>query len=117
MLKSVRESMKLNRFHPYGNRALFRSRPGKHDKIDDDVHVTNTNTNATTNTNSKDAKNGNGNCIEGGELLDSVTGWKEKHASTSEAIVKAERHGSDISTEELQRRTVEHFVKKTKKGG
>ena len=52
----------------------------------------------------------NGNGTDNGDML--VIGWKEKHASTSEAIVKAERHGDNITTEELQKKTVEHLEKK-----
>lgn len=57
----------------------------------------------------------NGNGVDGGEMLselkDELHGWKEKHASDSEAIVKAERHGDRNDAETLQKKTVEHFEK------
>lgn len=67
--------------------------------------------------------NGNGNGLDGGHLLNETDhiqgehGWKEKHASDSEAIVKAERHekdGNKETTESLQKRTVEHFTRSIK---
>lgn len=53
----------------------------------------------------------NGNGIDGGQLYDTLQGWKEKLASPSEAIVKAERHGSD-SIPDLAKRSTEHVQQK-----
>jgi hypothetical protein len=66
--------------------------------------------------NELDGSNGNGNGMDGGDMLnghgEDPHGWKEKHASDSEAIVKAERHGKDEEDPSaLQKRTVEHFEK------
>jgi len=57
---------------------------------------------------------GNNGCgLDPGELM--VKGWKEKHASASEAIVKAERHVVAQDLKELQQLTVEHIVKRMAK--
>ena len=87
--------MLKRRFHPYQT-LCTNGKP-----------VTTTNENVGNNGNGD-----NGNGVDGGDLL--VPGWKEKHASISEAIVKAERH-VNCSTDELQRKTVEHVEQVRKK--
>lgn len=53
----------------------------------------------------------------GGSLLEDISQWKEKNASISEAIVKADRHSPHeknnvkIHIEHLQKITTEHFEK------
>ena len=50
--------------------------------------------------------------LNGGSLLSGVEGWKETNASQSEASVKADRHTSDMSIGDLQRKTVEHVTRR-----
>jgi len=66
---------------------------------------------ATISTGGKDGTeftNGENHVFESGDLIQ--VGWKERHASISEAIVKAERHVSK-NPQELQKDSVEHFTK------
>lgn len=48
-----------------------------------------------------------GNGVDSGELL--AEGWKEKHASDSESIIKAERSTNKGTIEELQKVSVKHM--------
>lgn len=105
-LKQSRSFLKTQRFHPYQRKSPSIYVPntrnrnnGNHKKCNDHVNPDNKNYH----------NNGETIHIDGGDLL--VQGWKESNASASEAIVKAERHSNDISTEELQKKTVDHVMK------
>ena len=70
-------------------------------------------------TGGKHSENGNNvngtngdNGIDGGELINDVQGWKETHASDSEAIVKAERHDDTSSVKVLQEKTESYFAER-----
>ncbi len=47
--------------------------------------------------------------IETGNML--AEGWKEKHASESESIIKAERSGKKQSVEEMQKESVDFVTR------
>ena len=92
----------VHRFHPY-------KRP-----VECEENSSSNGQNGTTCLNGN--ANGNGNGVDGGEMM--VPGWKERHASASEAIVKAERHGdthSKETIEQLQEKTVQHIEEWTLK--
>jgi hypothetical protein len=64
--------------------------------------------------NGNDNGNGDNGGCDSGELLSQ--GWREKHASDSEAIVKAERCGEEgQDTTQLQQRTVEYLSRRVVK--
>lgn len=99
---------KPTRFHPYWSAAHHKC------TLPENYEKPRTSLGCTEKSSVHDGRNGNGNGngFDSGTLL--VEGWKEKHASSSEAIVKADRHGKDISTTELQEITVKHMTKSVK---
>jgi hypothetical protein len=53
--------------------------------------------------------------LNGGKMLDDLEGWSENNASASEAVVKAERHTTHMTIQNLQDRTVKHVTDAQKK--
>ena len=94
----------IHRFHPYArNVQAHKEQQMPNDSDEDHGKVVG----------QRDETNGRCNGLDGGDLLDCVSGWKERNSSLSEAIIKAERYGCENDdVKKLQKKTVDHVMKK-----